>query len=649
MRSLSQLFGQWFLGRSAARAPTPARRAAQAKTGHSSAPAARASGNGHGAVRQQRARHATQGLKLEQQEIPPVPAQLRNHVLWDSRFQRKTFGQIAIEMGLLTEGALNTVLVKQQSDERWRKIGELVVSEGLLDREQVKSVLDRQKAVLYVDERQLGTPQFLTWENDLRQVGIDVYPRAVSPQELAKLMEDGVGIVVDQSSDIDLATLTITKKILATCAGQHGSDVHVLIREKFAEIQLRVKGELKVVWGMTRDEGEAFVRSTFAGLASVKDPIMNPYEFQNAQISGEELPGTGLTSIRVIRGPSYPVQSGGGFMIARLQYKPNFGGQDQVDGIAAFPLRRDVPKRPAGELRLGKMGYTELQVSLLEQMARMPFGLILITGPTGSGKSTTLVELLAHHARQYPGLRQISIEDPVEYPMPWAIQLEVTGAKNDAESGAKFLNLVRMALRMDPDVVNIGELRGAEEAVAAAQASTTGHLVFSTLHVTDPYMSIDRLEMMDRGRLHRNILCSDHKLIRGLIAQRLISILCPHCKKPLSEGDDALPPGMVEKINAWEPRIKRKPQIYIRGDGCAHCGGDGIKDSQAVAEVVMTNAELMRDFVEHGTDVARRKHRKRPGSDLSLLANAMHLVFDGTVDPRDVERSVDVIVSPEEE
>lgn len=581
--------------------------------------------------------------------VPPLA--IRAHILWDSRFKRRTFGEIAIETGELTPELVEELL-SEQSKKPGKRIGDLAIAKGYLKPDQVRDILARQRALIYVDERHVGHPQFLTWADDLRLAGIDVMPKAVTVQELARLREDGVGVVADDATDAGLDTLNKSKRLLTDCAIMRGNDVHILVREKFAEVQLRIKGDLKVVAGMTRSEAEAMIRAICSGLTSVKETHVNPHEFQDYQISGDALPGSGLSSIRIIRGPCYPTEQGGQFLVARLQYKQSSSNesssqdQDTVDTVR--PLQTRPPSSPEGEFRLPKMGYTALQIALLERMTRMPSGIILVTGPTGSGKTSTLFELMAQLARLFPELRQVTVEQPVEYPMPWAVQLLVTGVRNDEESGAQFLKMIRTSLRMDPDTILVGELRGADESVAAVQAAMTGHLALSTIHVTDPYMTIDRLETMDQSRLARKITC-DHKLIRGIVAQRLVSLLCPKCKVSLNGRESSLPPGMLDAIKAWGSVIKESADVWLRGPGCSHCHFDKIIGAQAVAEVIETDATLMRDFIEHGTDVARRNHRRKKGADFSMLGNAMHLVYAGLVDPRDAERGVDVIVAPEEE
>ncbi|MDF6814343.1 GspE family protein, partial [Escherichia coli] len=137
------------------------------------------------------------------------------------------------------------------------------------------------------------------------------------------------------------------------------------------------------------------------------------------------------------------------------------------------------------------------------------------TGPTGSGKTTTGYELLRYKAQISPELRQTTREHPVEYPREWAVQLLSTGQNSSY--------LVERMLRMDPDIIDIGEIRTADEGVAAAQAAQTGHLVFGSLHVLDPFELIGRLHMLDHTRLSKELMCN-HQIIAGFMGQRMVPV-----------------------------------------------------------------------------------------------------------------------------
>ncbi|BAP89105.1 putative type IV secretion apparatus, ATPase component [Burkholderiales bacterium GJ-E10] len=483
-----------------------------------------------------------------------------------------------------------------------------------------------------VDDRYQWHPALLSWLL-VRQSGTGRRPAVttVSARELAGHRDQAVANTNESHEDASLGTLRAARQLLTEAAKVRASDVHVLIREKFAEVQLRVKDDLSSIRTMNRSEGEALIRAACVGLASVKDAMYRPYEFQSAQIEGGSLPGSGLSSVRIIRGPAYPIERGGGFMVARLQY----GGTHGLDENGKTDLVFTTPKRPEGALALDARGYTPLQIEKLETLASMPDGIVLISGPTGSGKNTTLFDLMAHQARIFPGARQITIEDPVEYPMDWAVQLPVTDA-NDA----KFAESLRTILRMNPNIILVGELRGVETARTALAAALTGHMVWSTIHTNDPYLVIDRLEEMDRVELSRRVICDPNR-IRGFVGQRLVPVLCPECSQPITADKNLSHGRLGDALKTWGDCAA----VRIKGPGCDRCRGDGVIGRRAVAEVVVATEDLMADFVNVGTGAARVRHRARPGSDKSMLANCIDVVLLGLVDPRDAERKFGAIAA----
>ena len=497
---------------------------------------------------------------------------------------------------------------------------------------QEKVAIDRIGKSVYVERRSSSDPQLLTWIERNRSIGIVMHIKPCDVDEIAKLRANGMRAGADQDEDLDVRNHAM--EIICTAAKYKASDVHIMMRGNYAEIQIVIKGGLRVLKRLTQEEGNGIARAIYQGIAKTRDSSYNPLEFQNAQIPGDALPPeTGLSSVRIVRGPSYPQSMEGAFMTMRLQYvtgkSPAHSGE-----LAALQL----PRQPAGELCLPNMGYTPVQVERLRMLMGAPNGLVIFTGPTGSGKTTAMFEVLKELARVKPQKRQVTVEDPVEYPMEWAVQMAVTGARNDKETGEAFGERVRVALRMAPNTILLGEVRGPEVAVAALEASVTGHQVWSTLHVSDPYLFVERLELMDRERLDRRVFC-DHKIVRGVVAQRLLPKLCPHCSKPLAEAHAAIPKRILHALRTWGDLTR----VRVKGDGCVRCGHDGELGRFAVAEVVVMDASIMSDFIQHGSDVARRNHRAKPGADPSMLVAAIGHVLNGVVDPRSVEDCVDSI------
>lgn len=495
-----------------------------------------------------------------------------------------------------------------------------------------KVAIDRVGKAIYVDRRCAGDPQLLTWQDRNRSAGIMMHIKPCDVDEVARFRAGGMRSGTDE--DDELVVRNHALEIISTAAKYGASDIHIMMRGTYAEIQIVIKGGLRVLKRLTQAEGEAIARAIYQGIAKTRDSSYNPLEFQNAQIAGDALPSnSSLSSVRIVRGPSYPQDTNGAFMTMRLQYITGQGGTRQTDLPAL-----ELPRQPEGQLGLVNMGYTDSQVEKLKTLMDAPNGLVIFTGPTGSGKTTTMFEVLQDVARTKPQRRQVTVEDPVEYPMEWAVQMAVTGTKNEKETGAAFGERVRVALRMAPNIVLLGEVRGPEVAVAALEASVTGHQVWSTMHVTDPFLFVERLELMDRERLDRRVFC-DHKIVRGVVAQRLLPKLCRNCSTLLSEKPGALPERMVSALRTWGDIT----QVRVQGDGCSECGHDGTHGRFAVAEIVLLDAAVMSDFIHHGSDVARNNHRAKPDSDPSMLESAIMHALAGTLDPRAVEDWVDLI------
>lgn len=553
-----------------------------------------------------------------QTAFPPLPSGLQPHVVY-ARTMGRLFGDVAIDLGLMTSSDVKDLLHLQSTN--GGRIGELAIDAGLLTDENVKTVLGAQSLTVHVDARHASTPHFLTWINDLSRLGIAPQIKRVSAQDLQALRQEQIKDA--DNADADLETLNLARRIFIDGAAAGASDIVVLVREHHAEVQMRMKGDYKVAqtFSMRQEEGEALVRSIYTGLATVKAASYKPREFQDAQIHGDALPGTSLSSVRIIRGPCYPEEQGGSFMVARLQYRK----QSSRTAAPSRALNFKTPQAPSGPFDVP--GFTPLQKELVEHLVRLPMGIVIVTGPTGSGKTTTLFEFMKYQAQIAPESRQVTIEDPTEYPQPWAIQL--------AAGDKDFRDLLRMTLRMDPDIILLGEIRKADEAVAALQAAMTGHFVWTTLHVTDAYKSIPRMEMLDRERLSMQTLC-DHELIVGMVAQRVVPELCPSCSIPILNTQGVVPNFMTSILKSWGDLST----VKVRGEGCPDCRHDGIVGRRAVAEIVLTTQEFMSDYLKYGVLRARRNHRMKEGSDKSMLANAMDLVFEGKADPRDVHKQV---------
>lgn len=498
---------------------------------------------------------------------------------------------------------------------------------------------DSDNNTVFVDQRTHGNPFFQTWLSQMEHHDFSPVVKTIELRELLEMKHRGLNLQNTDEDDAEQYVKRDATNLILLAAKYRASDVHFTVSPVGTSVQLVIKGELRAFKHLAVNEGKRMIRAIYQGIASSRAGSFNPLEFQNAQISGAaDLPrDSGISSIRIVRGPCYPESEGGEFMTMRLQFVSGKRSTDSDDTpLPVLPY----PTSPQSEFLLGKMGYEAAQVERIERILSAPSGIVLFVGPTGSGKTTSMFECLQEIARQRPECRLVTVEDPVEYPMSWAVQLSVADAKNEDETGDAFLERVRVMLRMAPHIILLGEIRGAEVATAALNAAITGHLGISTMHVNDPFLFVDRLEIMDRTRLNRRIFC-DPKIIRGVIAQRLLPHLCPSCSRPA--GKDDLPARIFSALNTWAVALGVDKQIRVKGPGCEACHQDGSIGRFAVAEIVSADDRLMLDFIEHGTAVARRNYRLRPDTDSSMLEKAVRMVLAGQVSPRDAEKFIDII------
>jgi type II secretory ATPase GspE/PulE/Tfp pilus assembly ATPase PilB-like protein len=291
------------------------------------------------------------------------------------------------------------------------------------------------------------------------------------------------------------------------------------------------------------------------------------------------------------------------------------------------------------------MGLGPAQIEKLEYTEEGTAGVHIVNGPTGSGKSTFMYNRLRRISRQEPGRRIVSIEKPVEYPMPWAIQLSLDDNAGHDDEGAGFESMFHHTLRMDPDIIVPGETRTAGVAMVVFQAGRTGHVVHTTTHADDGYSVPYRFELMDPVKLPLKMFCSA-RLLRSIINQRLVPKLCPNCSIPLNETD----PNVISRP------LRRRLETYgdlsdlkIRHDaGCKAPGCfQGYIGRQVIMEILLTDADMMKDFIDRGEDETRRRYRQRSDADKSVLAQAMDAALVGKYDIRDVGRYVDTITVKE--
>ncbi len=362
-------------------------------------------------------------------------------------------------------------------------------------------------------------------------------------------------------------TQSDTQRLFYDIVGQayalRASDIHLFVDTQYANVSLRVHGELRSIMALSRDMAEALSRTIFA----LADPDSKPVAFSEraAQPAAVECKFTYKDKL----------------LHVKLRYAsiPVAGGWDLA--LRLLPIGQDGDART-----LGVLGYDEPQLHDFGRMLSRPKGMILLCGPTGSGKSTTIATLCGMLYDYYEGRRLIrSIEDPVEYYMRGVRQTSVV-RRDHGEDEAAFSNMLIAAMRGDPDILMFGEVRDEISARTAKQAVQTGHKLLTTLHTGDPFEAYDRL--MDLG-VERTVI-SGNDFISGIIHQRLLPIVCPHCQRDWAQAKGDLPQDLARRLHATCGNTL--DTVRFRGPGCEACGSQGHSGRTVAAAILIPDREI---------------------------------------------------------
>ena len=297
----------------------------------------------------------------------------------------------------------------------------------------------------------------------------------------------------------------------------------------------------------------------------------------------------------------------------RVSVMPSVFGEDAVLRI----LDRQALSEELSGLTLEGLGYAGATLARIRKLAAEPYGMLLVTGPTGSGKTTTLYAAISeiNHGRD----KIITIEDPVEYQLPGVLQIPVNEKK-----GLTFARGLRSILRHDPDKIMVGEIRDADTAQIAVQSALTGHLVFTTVHANNVFDVIGRF-------LHMGVdPYSFVSALNGIVAQRLLRMNCPHCTAPAEPSPELLE---LSGLTAE----KTRDYHFRQGSGCGHCRGSGYKGRRAIAEILLLTDEL-RELIVARAPIGQIKEAAERGGTRTLRDAALALVKAGDTTLEEINR-----------
>ncbi|MFH1304258.1 MAG: GspE/PulE family protein [Planctomycetota bacterium] len=379
--------------------------------------------------------------------------------------------------------------------------------------------------------------------------------------------EDGVELLEEVSEEhgelADMAqtasVIRLVNELLIEALQQQASDVHIEPHETGLVVRYRVDGLLRLQ--SVPPEINHFYSAIITRLK-----IMS-----HLNIAEKRLPQDGRIKLRIT----------GREIDVRVSIIPMIYGEGIV--MRLLDKERMV-------FRLDNVGLNPQMLSTFREMIQLPHGIVLVTGPTGSGKTSTLYSAL--NEIKNPETKIITVEDPVEYHSEGISQIQV-----NSRIGLTFAAGLRSILRHDPDIVLIGEIRDGETANSAIQASLTGHLVFSTLHTNDSPGAFTRL--VDMG-VEPYLVAST---VEAVLAQRLVRVLCKHCKRPYQPRPDKLPPDFPDLniSELWEPV------------GCRHCREMGYSGRIGILELLVNDAVIRKLCTEHASSGQIRDYARKNG------------------------------------
>ena len=545
--------------------------------------------------------------------------------------RNERIGDYLVNQGLITQEQLQQVLAAQKDSNGTKKFGDVVVELGFMSEVNFAKALAGNLRVQYVDldsieintEAVQLVPEALARKHTVIAIN-------VQGKRLTVATNDPVNFIVLE--DIKVSTGMDTVPVLATTSAinkQIGKCYSMQNVDSVLDSVNAMGGDLGE---MNQEDAESKDRVESAPIVKLATTIIeNSYRADATDIHIEPFKTYTRIRIRVngdlveLMNISSAVHSAlttrlkliSGMNIAEKRIPQDGRFTQVVDGttldvhVSSLPTVHGekivIRILSTGQIALRKitdLGMSDYNYQLFEHMLRVPHGVILVTGPTGSGKTTTLYAALGELAK--PNVNVITVEDPVEKAIDGINQCQV-----NAKAGMTFAAALRSILRQDPDIVMVGEMRDAETADIGIRAAITGHLVLSTLHTNDAASTVVRL--VDMGVAPYMVATS----LIGVIAQRLIKVLCPECKKPrLSTEEENELMGIPQSIQIFEPC------------GCASCNNTGYRGRTAIHEIIHCNSKVSSIIAAGGTKEEIEAAAKANGTKL-LRDNASELVQAG--------------------
>lgn len=563
-------------------------------------------------------------------------------------YQKKRFGDLAVELGFMTDDDLNSIIPQQKITNQ--RLGQLFIEEGLINNEELAQLIAAQYSYQYVDLEGIEVPelihmvspeimtkyQFIPYEKkgDTLVIAISEpldFLNAVD--ELEVLIDMDISIVIASINKIReiLKKVETSQSVLDTASDdmrllivrQSDKGEEILSREKVsAEESPIVKlVDSTILDAIDKRASDIHIESSDSGMIilyridgmlyqatepfdiSHQSPVISRIKVMSElDISEKRIPQDGRFKLKVMDR----------YIDFRVSILPTIFGEDAVIRI----LDKNSLVADAGEFRLDSMGLPLQELEKMRRMIHAPYGMFLMTGPTGSGKTTTLYRALSEVNSK--DVKIITIEDPVEYQIKGIVQIPV-----NVKKGLTFAKGLRSILRHDPDKILVGEIRDSETAQISLQSALTGHLVFTTVHANSSFEVVARF--MHMGIEPYNLMAA----LNCIVAQRLIRVLC-HCKIKTSISEKKL----VE--SGIDPDLIKGRYFYIN-KGCEDCKGTGFKGRKAIIELVVLDDDMREMFIKRAPLSVLKKKAAESGT-VFLRKAAINEVLNGETTLREANR-----------
>lgn len=547
------------------------------------------------------------------------------------RQTRKRLGDLLIEEGLITAEQLQTVLNEKDSNQ---KLGEALLQRGFISEQQLIEVLEFQLGIPHINLFQypfeanlfslisketarrnliiplkregnklwvaMSNPMDFIVIDDLRlSTGFQIEPTIATKDDILRTInkyyevDDGLDELLDELpqnergpadsiTDVDSPIVRLVNQILTNAVIQKASDIHIDPQETKVLVRYRIDGVLKI---------ERVLPKNMQSVLTARIKIMSSLD-----ITEHRVPQDGRIKLNL---DFHPVD-------LRVSTLPTVFGEKIVMRLLDMGSTLND---------INKLGFNALNLKRFNEMIEKPTGIVLITGPTGSGKSSTLYAAL--NKLNSEAVNIITVEDPVEYQLEGINQVQV-----NQNVGMTFAAGLRSILRQDPNIIMVGEIRDTETVEVAIRASLTGHLVLSTLHTNDSLGTVTRL--LDMG-VEPFLLAAS---LSGVVAQRLVRKVCRNCAE-------------VQEPSKREVEIFAKRGLKLdkvtRGKGCPSCNMTGYKGRIALHEVLVINDE-MRRIMMNGETFQKMKDTAIKNKTIFLIDDGLLKVKQGLTTTEEVLR-----------